>query len=63
MVMRQTEDLFELRAERISLLSQLNNSSNARRQLLNKRLMAVSKKIQKICGISVASPKGAGEEG
>ncbi|MBX9653840.1 hypothetical protein K2Y11_09515 [bacterium] len=55
--MRNFDELMDLRAERITLLSQLNASSNSRRQIINKRLMRVSKKIQKLAGVAVVSPK------
>lgn len=53
--MRNFDELMDLRAERITLLSQLNASSNSRRQIINKRLMRVSKKIQKLAGVAVVS--------
>ena len=53
--MRNFDELMDLRAERITLLSQLNASSNSRRQIINKRLMRVSKKIQKLAGVTVVS--------
>lgn len=43
----------DLRAERMNLLAQLNSSDNTKRQIINKRLMRVSKKIQKLAGIHV----------
>lgn len=55
--MRNFDELMDLRAERITLLSQLNASSNSRRQIINKRLMRVSKKIQKLAGVAVVSSK------
>ena len=56
--MRHTDELMDLRAERISLLAMLNSSSNSRRQRINKRLMSVSKKIQKICGVGPGASAG-----
>ena len=50
---RHTVDLWDLRAERMSLLRQLNGSSNAKRQTINKQLQGVSKQIQSICGLTV----------
>lgn len=55
--MRHSDDLVDLRAERLMLLQQLNVCSNSRRQLINKRLMSVSKKIQRLSGTAVASAK------
>lgn len=52
--MRQSDELIDLRAERIALLQQLNASSNSRRQLINKRLMRVSKKIQRLSGVGIS---------
>lgn len=52
--MRNFDELMELRAERMALLAQLTSSDNSRRQTLNKRLMRVSKKIQKLAGIHIA---------
>lgn len=57
--MRNFDELMDLRAERMNLLSQLNASSNSKRQIINKRLMRVSKKIQKLAGIAVVSGKEA----
>ena len=53
--MRNFDELMDLRAERITLLSQLNASSNSRRQIINKRLMRVSKKIQKLAGVTIVT--------
>jgi hypothetical protein len=55
--MRHSDELFDLRAERMTLLAQLNVSSNSRRQIINKRLMRVSKKIQKLAGVTVLASK------
>jgi hypothetical protein len=49
--MKHFDELMDLRAERMTLLSQLNLSSNAKRQIINKKLMRVSKKIQKLAGV------------
>lgn len=51
--MKHFDELMDLRAERMTLLSQLDLSSNAKRQIINKRLMRVSKKIQKLAGVHV----------
>jgi hypothetical protein len=51
--MKNFDELMDLRAERMTLLSQLNLSSNAKRQIINKRLMRVSKKIQKLAGVNL----------
>ncbi|MBY0587497.1 hypothetical protein K2X85_09990 [bacterium] len=51
--MKHFDELMDLRAERMTLLSQLNLSSNAKRQIINKKLMRVSKKIQKLAGVHV----------
>lgn len=60
--MKNFEQLMDLRAERMTLLAQLNASSNSRRQIINKRLMRVSKKIQKLAGVAVtASARQAAE--
>ena len=53
--MRNLDELMDLRAERLVLLQQLNSSSNSKRQLINKKLMRVSKKIQKLAGVPVAA--------
>lgn len=53
-MMRHFDELMELRAERISLLQELNTSSNLKRQSINKRLMKVSKRIQRLTGIGLA---------
>ena len=56
--MKNFDALMDLRAERMTLLSQLNASSNSKRQIINKRLMRVSKKIQRLAGVNlVASSK------
>lgn len=55
--MRTTDELMDLRAERIELLAMLNASSNSKRQIINKKLMRVSKKIQRLSGISVLADK------
>lgn len=52
--MKKTDELIELRAERIQLLRELTNTTNAKRQQLNKRLVTVSRRIQKLTGIQVA---------
>lgn len=52
--MRHFDELMDLRAERMQLIAELNASDNSRRQLINKRLMRVSKKIQKLVGIQIA---------
>lgn len=54
--MRNFDELMDLRAERMNLLSMLDSSSNSRRQIINKRLMRVSKKIQKLAGVAI-TPK------
>lgn len=51
--MGQADELMDLRAERMSLLAQLDNSSNSKRQVINKRLMSVSKKIQRLAGVAI----------
>ena len=51
--MRNFDQLMDLRAERMTLLSQLNVSSNAKRQIINKKLMRVSKRIQRLAGVPV----------
>ncbi len=51
--MKNFDELMDLRAERMTLLSQLSLSSNAKRQIINKRLMRVSKKIQKLAGVNL----------
>ncbi|MFO0949073.1 MAG: hypothetical protein U1D30_24705 [Planctomycetota bacterium] len=53
--MRNVDELIDLRAERLELLQQLNTSSNSKRQMINKKLMRVSKKIQKLSGIALVS--------
>lgn len=53
--MRNVDELMDLRAERLELLQQLNSSSNSKRQMINKKLMRVSKKIQKLSGVALAS--------
>lgn len=53
--MRNADELMDLRAERISLLAQLDQCSNSKRQAINKRLMTVSKKIQRLAGVAVAT--------
>lgn len=58
--MRNTDELIELRAERLELLSQLTKTNNANRQKINQRLMAVSRKIQKLSGMTV-TPARNGE--
>lgn len=55
--MHQADQLMDLRAERLALLQQLDACSNAKRQLINKRLMSVSKKIQRLAGVPVAAGK------
>jgi hypothetical protein len=52
--MRHFDELMELRAERMSLLQELNTSSNPKRQSINKRLMQVSKRIQRLAGVALA---------
>lgn len=54
--MRNLDELMDLRAERLELLQMLNSSSNSKRQIINKKLMRVSKKIQRLSGVSVAAP-------
>lgn len=56
--MRNFDELMGLRAERMALLAQLSASTNSKRQILNKRLMRVSKKIQKLAGIHIAPKPG-----
>lgn len=51
--MRDYDELFDLRAERMELLQQLNFCSNAKRQTINKRLTRVSKKIQRLSGMHI----------
>ena len=53
--MRNADQLMDLRAERLSLLEMLDSCSNSRRQLINKRLMSVSKKIQRLSGSALPS--------
>lgn len=50
--MRLNDEIIDLRAERMALLAQLDSCSNSKRQILNKRIMRVSKRIQRLCGIS-----------
>lgn len=52
--MRNADELMDLRAERITLLAQLDHCSNSKRQAINKRLMSVSKKIQRLAGVSLS---------
>jgi hypothetical protein len=59
--MKHFDELMDLRAERMTLLSQLNLSSNAKRQIINKKLMRVSKRIQKLAGVTLVA-KGSEEE-
>jgi hypothetical protein len=51
--MRHCDELMDLRAERMQLVAELNASDNSRRQLINKRLMRVSKRIQKLVGVQI----------
>ncbi|QDU64089.1 hypothetical protein Pan216_49780 [Planctomycetes bacterium Pan216] len=55
--MRHTDELMDLRAERIELLQLLNSSSNTKRQVINKRLMSVTKKIQHLAGTDGVAAK------
>lgn len=55
--MRNFDELMDLRAERMELLQLLNSSSNAKRQTINKRLMRVTKRIQKLSGVTVGGDK------
>lgn len=54
-LIRNADELMDLRAERIELLSLLNSSSNSKRQIINKKLMRVSKRIQKLSGVAVSA--------
>jgi hypothetical protein len=51
--MRESDELMDLRAERMALLQLLNSSSNAKRQAINKRLTRVSKKIQRLSAVAI----------
>ena len=53
--MKNFDALMDLRAERMTLLSQLNASSNSKRQIINKRLMRVSKRIQRLAGVNLVA--------
>jgi hypothetical protein len=53
--MQNADELMDLRAERLTLLQMLNSCSNAKRQRINKRLMSVSKRIQRLLGIAMTS--------
>lgn len=53
--MRNADELMDLRAERLELLQMLNACSNSRRQMINKKLMRVSKRIQRLSGVALAA--------
>jgi hypothetical protein len=53
----QQDDIWDLRAERLNLLQQLDKCSNLRRQRLNKQIVILSKKIQRIAGVDAVSSK------
>ena len=55
--MRNLDELIDLRAERMELLAQLNVCSNSKRQIINKKLMRVSKRIQRLAGVAFTSDK------
>lgn len=48
--MQNTDELIELRAQRLELLHRLNRCDSMKRQLINKRLIVVNKRIQRLSG-------------